>query len=132
MDIFIQHPQTNHTHAPGGTLPAEGGAPASAISSAGAPVSRAGEPLLQNEGAYRCEKAYDARRRRRRAVLAVLRAGLAIALVPVAVAVVFVGSYAVTCILDGATPEELVQALMDLLEQVKGIVREVMGAICIG
>lgn len=129
MDIFIQHPQTNHAYAPGGALPAEGGAPASAISSAGAPVSRAGEPLLPNEGAYRCEKAYDARRRRRRAALAVLRTVLTIALVPVAVAIVFVGSYAVTCILDGATPEELVQALLDLLEQVKSIVREVMGAI---
>lgn len=129
MDIFIQHPQTNHAHVPGGALPVEGGAPASAISSAGAPVSRSGEPLLPNEGAYRCEKAYDARRRRRRAVLAVLKVVLTIALVPVAVAIVFVGSYAVTCILDGATPEELVQALLDLLEQVKSIVREVMGAI---
>lgn len=129
MDIFIQHPQTNHAHVPGGALPVEGGAPASAISSAGAPVSRSGEPLLPNEGAYRCEKAYDARRRRRRAVLAVLKVVLTIALVPVAVTIVFVGSYAVTCILDGATPEELVQALLDLLEQVKSIVREVMGAI---
>ena len=129
MDIFIQHPQTNHPYAPGGALPAEGGTPASAIPSAGAPVSRAGEPLLPNEGSYRCEKAYDARRRRRRAALAVLRTVLTIALVPVAVAIVFVGSYAVTCILDGATPEELVQALLDLLEQVKSIVREVMGAI---
>lgn len=129
MDIFIQHPQTNHAHVPGGALPVEGGAPASAISSAGAPVSRAGEPLLPNEGAYRCEKAYDARRRRRRAVLAVLKVVLTIALVPVAVVIVFVGSYAVTCILDGATPEELVQALLDLLEQVKSIAREVMGAI---
>ena len=129
MDIFIQHPQTKHMHVPGGALPVEGGAPASAISSAGAPVSRSGEPLLPNEGAYRCEKAYDARRRRRRAVLAVLKVVLTIALVPVAVAIVFVGSYAVTCILDGATPEELVQALLDLLEQVKSIVREVMGAI---
>lgn len=35
MDIFIQHPQTNHAHVPGGALPVEGGAPASAISSAG-------------------------------------------------------------------------------------------------
>ena len=129
MDIFIQHPQTNHAHVPGGALPVEGGAPASAISSAGAPVSRSGEPLLPNEGAYRCEKAYDARRRRRRAVLAVLKVVLTVALVPVAVAIVFVGSYAVTCILDGATPEELVQALLDLLEQVKSIAREVMGAI---
>lgn len=129
MDIFIQHPQTNHAHVPGGALPVKGGAPASAISSAGAPVSRSGEPLLPNEGAYRCEKAYGARRRRRRAVLAVLKVVLTIALVPVAVAIVFVGSYAVTCILDGATPEELVQALLDLLEQVKSIVREVMGAI---
>lgn len=44
---------------------------------------------------------------------------------PVIVTLVFVASYALTCVLEGATPEELVQALSDLWEQALRIVRQV-------
>lgn len=82
------------------------------------PCSIAGE-------AYREERAYAARRHRRKLVLGMLRTVGVIVAVPVIVTLVFVASYALTCVLEGATPEELVQALSDLWEQALRIVRQV-------
>ncbi len=82
------------------------------------PCSIAGE-------AYREEKAYAARRHRHKLVLGMLRTVGVIVAVPVIVTLVFVASYALTCVLEGATPEELVQALSDLWEQALRIVRQV-------
>jgi hypothetical protein len=82
------------------------------------PCSIAGE-------AYREERAYAARRHRHKLVLGMLRTVGVIVAVPVIVTLVFVASYALTCVLEGATPEELVQALSDLWEQALRIVRQV-------
>lgn len=82
------------------------------------PCSIAGE-------AYQEERAYAARRHRHKLVLGMLRTVGVIVAVPVIVTLVFVASYALTCVLEGATPEELVQALSDLWEQALRIVREV-------
>lgn len=68
-------------------------------------------------GEYGAERAYDVHRARRRAWLGIARTVLFVAAVPVVAALVFVVSYAVTCILDGASPEELVDALATLFEQ---------------
>lgn len=68
--------------------------------------------------AYVEERAYDARRTRRRAFTGLVRALLLMLLVPLLVAVVFIASYALTCILDGATPEELVDAFAMLFDQI--------------
>ena len=51
----------------------------------------------------------------------VLRAVLLALAVPVLVAAVFVASYALTCILDGATPEELMDALAALFDRICSI-----------
>lgn len=67
--------------------------------------------------AYAAERAYDVKRMRRGALLGVLRAVLLALAVPVLVAAVFVASYALTCILDGATPEELMDALAALFDR---------------
>lgn len=82
------------------------------------PYSIAGE-------AYREERAYAARRHRHKLVLGMLRTVGVIVAVPVIVTLVFVASYVLTCVLEGATPEELVQALSDLWEQALRIVRQV-------
>lgn len=82
------------------------------------PCSIAGE-------AYREERAYAARRHRHKLVLGMLRTVGVIVAVPVIVTLVFVASYALTCVLEGATPEELVQALSDLWEQALRIARQV-------
>ena len=71
--------------------------------------------------AYAAERAYDVKRMRRGALLGVLRAGLLALAGPVLVAAVFVASYALTCILDGATPEELMDALAALFDRICSI-----------
>ena len=43
-------------------------------------------------------------------------------------AVVFVVSYALTCILDGATPEELIEALAMLYEQARELFTRALSA----
>lgn len=68
---------------------------------------------------YGAERAYDVYRARRRAWLGIVRTVLFVVAVPVVAALVFVASYAVTCILDGASPEELVDALATLFEQAR-------------
>lgn len=99
MDLFLrQTPSAQHASVP-------------ASAPDDVPHSIAGD-------AYQKERAYDARRRRRRVFMGVVRCVLAIVLVPLAVALVFVGSYALTCILEGATPDELIQALWDLFDHV--------------
>lgn len=64
--------------------------------------------------AYRDELAFDKRRTRRRKRLAVLRVVGLIVGIPVLLAVVFVGSYVCTCILNGATPEEVAELLGEM------------------
>ena len=74
--------------------------------------------------AYREEKAFDRKRRRRRALGRVLRILLLIALVPLAIVVVFLISYALTCILNGASPEELGASFENLFARVEGLLFE--------
>lgn len=75
------------------------------------------EPYSIAQEAYRQELDYDRKRvrgRRRRTVLRVL---LTIVLVPILLFVAFIASYALTCILNGATPEELLQLMTKLFGQ---------------
>lgn len=80
------------------------------------------------EEAYGSERKYDTRRARRRAVLGIVRAVLLVLAVPLMMAVVFVVSYALTCILDGATPEELIEALAMLYEQARELFTRALSA----
>lgn len=67
---------------------------------------------------YRREIAYDRDRARRRKALAVLRAVTVAVFVPVLLLCLFVGSYVLTCILNGASPREVVELLGELLAQI--------------
>ncbi len=75
---------------------------------------------------YQAERAYDRRRARRRKLGHALRLlGIVIA-VPLAVAAMFFASYALTYILNGATPEEVAQALLELIEQGKTVLQQLL------
>ncbi len=78
-------------------------------------AGRAGhETYSVAQEAYRDELAFDKRRTRRRKRLAVLRVVGLIIGIPLLLAVVFVGSYVCTCILNGATPEEVAELLGEM------------------
>lgn len=81
------------------------------------PYSIAGE-------AYRRELAYDRGRVRRRKAMQVVRVFAYIVLAPVAVVVVFIAAYALTYVLNGATPDELLAALRSLALRAEGLVAE--------
>ena len=68
---------------------------------------------------YRDELAYDKARGRRRKLLAALRVVLMVVGIPVALCLIFVGSYALTCIINGATPAELQELMAQLFERVR-------------
>lgn len=70
--------------------------------------------------AYREDKAYDRARKRRARRMRALRMLIACLLVPIAVVLVFLGSYALTCIVNGATPEELAGLMGNLFNRVSG------------
>ena len=79
------------------------------------------------QDSYREELAFDRARSRRRRMAAVLKVVALVIATPVALAVVFVAAYAFTCILNGATPDEVVVMLSDLANEVAGAVAAVLG-----
>lgn len=81
------------------------------------PYSIAGE-------AYRRELAYDRGRVRRRKAIQAVRVLAYIVLAPVAVVAVFIAAYALTYVLNGATPDELLAALRSLALRAEGLVAE--------
>lgn len=92
-----------------------------------APRKTDGEDYSLQQESYRKELAYDKKRARRRKSGTVLRAlGYCIG-VPLMLVVVFVASYVLTCIINGATPDEVVELLGSLLERVQGFVWQLMG-----
>lgn len=84
-----------------------------------------GSYSLEQES-YQTELAFDRARTRRRKLAAVVRTIAAIALVPAVLAVVFVASYTLTCILNGATPQEVVELLGDLAHNVIELIQSIV------
>ena len=78
------------------------------------------------QDAYREELAFQRRRARRRRIGACLRVLAFIVLIPLGLAAVFVGSYVLTCIINGATPEEVLDVLAAMPSRVESFVRSVM------
>ena len=78
------------------------------------------------QDAYREELAFQRRRARRRRIGACLRVLALIVLIPLGLAAVFVGSYVLTCIINGATPEEVLDVLAAMPSRVESFVRSVM------
>lgn len=78
--------------------------------------------------AYQAERAYDRRRARRRKLVHALRLLGIVVAVPFAVVAVFLASYALTYILNGASPEEVAQALFELMARIKTVVTQVFSS----
>lgn len=75
------------------------------------------EYSIQQES-YRKELAFDRARTRRRKMLAVLRVLIMIVAIPAGLALLFVASYSLTCILRGATPDEVLELLQMMFERI--------------
>lgn len=72
------------------------------------PAGGAGDPLSSAASdAYAAERAYEAARAKQAYALAAARVLLAVVLVPLGLFAVFLAAYALTCILNGASPDEL-------------------------
>lgn len=82
------------------------------------PVSPAGGSAPENysvqQDSYAQELAFDKRRSRRRRWGQRLRTLAMIVLIPLGLAAVFLASYALTCILNGASPSEVLEHLAAL------------------
>lgn len=86
-----------------------------------------GEDYSLQQESYRKELAFDKKRARRRKSGAILRALGYCMGVPIVLAVVFVVSYVLTCIVNGASPEEVVELVGSLFKRVRGFVWQLMG-----
>ena len=67
---------------------------------------------------YRDELDFDKKRARRRKILGVLKSLALIVLIPLLLAAVFLVSYALTCIANGATPSQMQELLLSFIERV--------------
>ena len=88
--------------------------------------SQASDGYSVAQDAYREELTFQRRRARRRRIGACLRVLALIVLIPLGLAAGFVGSYVLTCIINGATPEEVLDVLTAMPSRVESFVRSVM------
>lgn len=84
-------------------------------------ASRAQDYSVQQDE-YRRELDYDRERARRRRVGQWLHTLLMIVLVPLGLAAIFIASYALTCILNGASPSEVVQHFQALGQRIGDLI----------
>ena len=77
------------------------------------------EPYSIAQEAYAEQLEFDRRRTRRRRGAAIARSFLVVVLVPLLLFAAFVGSYALTCILNGASPQELVLLMGELFAKMQ-------------
>lgn len=108
-----------------GVLPAAGGSldldePESVARDLSANRSLAGHPYSVAQESYRRELAFDRQRARKRKAASVLKMVLFVLLLPVALVAVFIAAYALACIANGASPQELLELLGALLERMGG------------
>lgn len=89
--------------------------------------SASAEPYSIAQEAYRRELDHDRKRTRRHRRGIALRILLTIVLVPVLLFLAFVASYTLTCVLNGATPEELLQLMTQLFDQIQSYLALVTG-----
>lgn len=77
------------------------------------------EPYSIAQETYAEQLEFDRRRIRHRRGAAVARVLLVVILVPVLLFAAFVGSYALTCILNGASPQELIVLMSELFGKMR-------------
>ena len=89
---------------------------------------RAGQPYSVAQDSYQRELAFDKQRARRRKVTGMLKMVLFVLLLPIVLVVVFIAAYALACIANGASPQELLGLLGALLERMGGFVAGALAA----
>ena len=82
----------------------------------------ASEAYSVQQDSYAQELAFDKRRARRRRLGQHLRTLAMIVLIPLGLAAIFLVSYALTCILNGASPNEVVQHLSALGQRLGDVI----------
>lgn len=80
------------------------------------------EAYSVQQDSYAQELAFDKRRARRRRLGQHLRALAMIVLIPLGLAAIFLVSYALTCILNGASPNEVLQHLAALGQRLGDVI----------
>lgn len=88
----------------------------------GLPTNRslAGQPYSVAQESYQRELAFDRQRARKRKAASILKMALFVLLLPVALVAVFIAAYALACIANGASPQELLELLGALFERMGG------------
>ena len=131
MDLFLETPQQQaermlrqqqrlmemQMQGAAVQLPAQNAVPA--VSSAGE-VDPGAYSVRQDS--YAQELAFDKRRARRRRWAQRLRTLAMIVLIPLGLAAIFLASYALTCILNGASPSEVLEHLAALGQRLSDVV----------
>ena len=97
--------------------PAQNAAPAASSAGEATP-----ETYSVQQDSYAQELAFDKRRARRRRWVQRLRTLAMIVLIPLGLAAIFLASYALTCILNGASPNEVLQHLAALGQRLGDVV----------
>lgn len=87
-----------------------------------------GELPTVTHDAYAAERAYDAARRRRAKVASAVRVVAAVVLAPVLLFAVFLVAYALTCVLNGASPDELGPLMRDALGHTASFLQQAFSA----
>lgn len=105
-----------------------------AAASAAASAQASAQPAPQADGGYSIEQesyqealAFHRQRARRSMRRAAVRVVLIALGVPLALALIFIAAYVFTCVLDGATPQEVGVLLIELFHDVAGLVHDVTG-----
>ena len=131
MDLFIETPQQQaermlrqqqrlmEMQMQGATVQPPAQNAAHAVSSAG---GSAPENYSVQQDSYAQELAFDKRRARHRRWAQRLRTLAMIVLIPLGLAAIFLVSYALTCILNGASPNEVLQLLAALGQRLSDVV----------
>lgn len=133
MDLFLETPQQQaerilrqqqrlmemQSQGAPAQIFAQGSAPAAAPTAAiGHESAHGSEPASDaysvQQDSYAQELAFDKRRARRRRLGQRLRTLAMIVLIPLGLAAIFLVSYALTCIINGASPNEVLQHLAAL------------------
>lgn len=107
---------------------------AAASASAAAFGQASAQPAPRADGGYSIEQesyqealAFHRQRARRSMRRAAVRVVLIAFGVPLALALIFIAAYVFTCVLDGATPQEVGVLLVELFHDVAGLVHDVTG-----
>lgn len=141
MDLFIEPQQNSYEWQGRSRVASSRGASAApsepcggvrakdACSSYPVPAAWRDEAYSLEQESYREELAFHRGRARRRKLASAAHVACLVVLVPLVLVAVFVASYVLTCIMNGATPDEVAGLLQGLWARVEGFVHEALSGL---